>query len=79
MLVSPYHVNSLLDAFQLAKNLEISLRFSSERRFPLKIEEQSRRQLESSTKPYTSTTKDLKDKFAIGESFQQGTKGVRCF
>jgi len=65
MLATSYHMNSLLDAFQLVQDLEISLKFSSEKRLPSKIEEQPKRLFESSTKTDTSNTKDPKGKSVI--------------
>jgi len=79
MLANSYHMSLLIDAFQLAHDLEISLRFPSDRRFPSKTEQQLGRQFESSTKPGTSTGKDPKGKSVIGESSQQGTKGTMRF
>jgi len=61
------YVAPVLDAFQLAQDLEISLRVPSKRMFSSKTKEQFRRQFESSTKPNTSTTKELKGKSTIGE------------
>ena len=82
MLVNSYPVSSLLDAFSLAPDFKISLRFPSERRFLSKTEEQPMRQFKSFTKPDTSTTKDPKGKSVIGVHLNRvlrvlGVLGVR--
>jgi len=70
MLFTPTKIETLEQASQIAQDIEISLRFSSERRVIPKTGKQH--------SPKTHATRDPKGKSVIGKS-SKNTKGSQCF
>ena len=77
MLANSYNMIYVLDAYQLAQDLEISLRV------PIREHsiagEQPSYQFEGPAKPDTSTAQDPRGKSAIGELSQHSARGYKCY